>query len=184
MSWTRSIALVAVVCLIAGSSLAFAAGKQDAKRAARVERGAYLVHIMGCGDCHTPGTFYGSPDMERMLSGSEMGWQGPTGIVFAANLTPDMANGLGEWSDEEIIKAIRTGNRPDGRQLAPIMPWMDFSVLTDEDAAAIVAYLRSLKAVAHAVPNPVPLGQKYDGPVLAFPPPSAWDAPRTGEANH
>ena len=184
MTWTRWTAVLALTCCITGATIALAAAKPDKQRAERVKRGAYLVRIMGCNDCHTPGTFYGAPDMQRELAGSEMGWQVPDGVVFASNLTPDLANGLGEWTDDEIIRALRTGIRPDGRQLAPVMPWMNFSALLDADARAIVAYLRQLKPVAHAVPSRIPAGQEYKGPLLVFPPPSAWDAPRSPGGEH
>jgi len=171
---TALTASIAITLIAAGAT--FAAKAKSAKPGT-LERGKYLVTITGCNDCHTPGTFYGAPDMKRMLSGSELGWEGPGGIVFAANLTPDPETGLGKWSDDEIVKAIRTGNRPDGRQLAPMMPWMNYASLTDEDANAIVAYLRSIPPVKHAVPAPVPPGTEFKGSVLRFPPPSAWDAP-------
>lgn len=170
-------ASIAVALISAGATFA---AKSKAAKPSAVERGKYLATIMGCNDCHTPGTFYGAPDFKRMLSGSEMGWEGPGGVVYASNLTPHPETGLGKWSDAEIVKAIRTGNRPDGRQLAPMMPWMNFASLTDDDANAIVAYLRSIPAVEHAVPAPVAAGAEVKGPVLRFPPPSAWDAPRAG----
>lgn len=154
------------------------ATKRGPASEASVARGKYLVSIMACNDCHTPGTFYGAPDAERFLSGSEMGWVGPWGVVYAANLTPEPETGLGKWTAEQIAKAIRTGNRPDGRQLAVVMPWLNFSNLTDDDAMAIANYLKSLKPVAHAVPKPLEPGVEVKGPALAFPPPSAWDAPR------
>jgi cytochrome c553 len=78
--------------------------------------------------------------------------------------------------------AIRSGNRPDGRQLAPAMPWLNYSNLSEPDAMAIAAYLKTLKPVKHAVPKPLPPGAEAKGPVLAFPPPSAWDAPREAAA--
>jgi len=170
------------------ATLAWAAAATPAKPAAparsaeaqkqMVERGRYLVTTMGCGDCHTPGTFYGAPDFTRMLSGSELGWKGPWGVSFAANLTPDTETGLGYWSEDEIVKAFRTGVRNDGTRLLPPMPWQDFAGLTEADAHAIGAFLMSLPAVKHAVPADVPPGKEYAGPVLAFPPPPAWDAPR------
>lgn len=171
----------AALCIasLAGAAIAFAASTKKGGDAARMARGKYLVNVMGCTDCHTPGHFYGAPDMSRFLSGTEMGWAGPWGTVYAANLTSDSETGLGKWSEIEIAKAIRTGNRPDGRQLAPIMPWMNFANLTTPDAMAIAAYLKSLPAVKHAVPAPVAPGGTPTGPVLTFPPPSAWDAPRT-----
>ncbi len=161
-----------------------AAGQAASARAdtASVARGRYLVTIMACNDCHTPGSLYGGPDPERFLAGSEMGWAGPWGVVYAANLTPDPETGLGQWTPEEIAKTIRTGNRPDGRQLAGAMPWLNYSNLTDADGLAIARYLRTLKPVKHTVPKPLAPGAEVKGPVLAFPPPSAWDAPREAAA--
>lgn len=173
-------ATLAALLLPARVPGAAAAAKDNADD--RIAKGKYLVTIMGCNDCHTPGTFYGAPDMERFLSGSELGWVGPWGVVYAANLTPDDETGLGQWTPEQIAKAIRSGNRPDGRQLAPAMPWLNYSALTDSDVLAIAAYLKTLKPVKHAVPKPVEPGGKVEGPVLAFPPPPAWDAPRTTDA--
>jgi hypothetical protein len=163
----------------AGATGKAASGRADT---AGVARGRYLVTIMACNDCHTPGTFYGGPDPERFLAGSEMGWAGPWGVVYAANLTPDPETGLGKWSAEAIARAIRTGNRPDGRQLAAAMPWLDYSNLTDADALAIARYLGTLQPVKHAVPRPLAPGADAKGPLLAFPPPSAWDAPRGAAA--
>ena len=149
---------------------------------ASIARGKYLVAITACSECHTPGSFYGAPDSSRFLSGSEMGWAGRWGIAYAANLTPDSLTGLGRWSAEQISMALRTGNRPDGRQLSAAMPWINFSHLTDGDALAIASYLRSLPAVRHAVPLPLRPGEDVTGSVLGFPPPSAWDAPRNPPA--
>lgn len=178
-------ALVPVTLIAAGLTFAGqTAGAKAAKsgKSSAVDRGKYLVSVMGCTDCHTPGTLYGAPDMSRFLSGSELGWEGPWGVVYAANLTPDTETGLGKWTVEQIAKAIRTGNRPDGRQLAPIMPWMNFAHLTDEDAMAIASYLKTVPAVKHVAPAPVPPGVEVAGSVLRFPPPPAWDAPREGAA--
>ncbi|MEZ5923302.1 MAG: cytochrome c [Hyphomicrobiaceae bacterium] len=121
----------------------------------KVERGKYLVNIGGCFDCHTPGYFFGKPDMGRYLGGSEVGFEIPgMGVFYAPNLTPDAETGLGSWTDEQIIAAFQTGVRPDGRQLAPIMPWQALAKLTKEDAEAIAAYLKSLPAVSNKVPGP------------------------------
>jgi mono/diheme cytochrome c family protein len=121
----------------------------------QVDRGKYLVTLGSCTDCHTPGYFFGKPDMNRFLGGSEVGFEIPgLGIFHGPNLTPDKETGLGGWTDAQIIAAIRTGKRPDGRELAPIMPWHAFAVLTDADVSAIVAYLRSIKPVVNKVPGP------------------------------
>src|SRR5215470_5618644 len=86
-----------------------------------VKRGEYLVHVISCGDCHTPGSLAGKPDMARYLGGSSIGFQiSGLGIFYAPNLTPDAETGLGKWSEADIVTALRTGVRPDGRELAPI----------------------------------------------------------------
>jgi mono/diheme cytochrome c family protein len=91
---------------------------------AQAERGKYPVTIAGCNDCHTPGYFLGKPDFSRALSGSDVGFTIPGfGAFIGRNLTPDEDTGLGNWTDEQIITAFTKGVRPDGRQLAPIMPW-------------------------------------------------------------
>jgi len=148
-----------------------------------VARGKYLVTIAGCNDCHTPGYFYGAPDTTRLLSGSEIGWQTPLGTAYARNITPDSTTGIGTWSSEQIVNAIRTGQRPDGSHvLLPPMPWQDFSHLNDKDAYAIAAYLKTIPAVSHKVPDIVPPGKKATTPVIPFPKPPAWDAPRPTQA--
>lgn len=134
----------------------------------QTQRGEYLVTIMDCNGCHTPGTFLGKPDMERPLAGSEVGFQIPgLGIFHPPNLTPDPETGLGQWSDTDIIKAVRTGVRPDGRQLVPIMPYHSYSKLTDADAQALASYLKSLKPVRNQVPGPVGANEKPLAPYLS-----------------
>jgi len=122
---------------------------------AAIARGKYLVAIAGCNDCHTPGYFLGKPDMTRFLAGSEVGFEIPgLGVFHGPNLTPDKATGLGGWTDAQVVAALQKGERPDGRMLAPIMPWHAFASLTKQDVDAIVAYLRSLTPVANKVPGP------------------------------
>ena len=90
----------------------------------QIERGEYLVSIISCTDCHTPGTFLGNPDMGRQFGGSEVGFEVPgLGVFYGANLTPDNETGLGKWSLEEIATAITTGERPDGRIWPPPCRW-------------------------------------------------------------
>lgn len=135
----------------------------------KAARGAYLVGILGCGDCHTAGAMAGKPDTARLLGGSDVGWQVPgLGVFVGSNLTADKETGLGAWSDAEIVTALRTGVRPDGRQLAPVMPYMGYSRMTEADAAAIVAYLRSLKPVSAKVPGPFGPDEKPTLPYFAL----------------
>jgi mono/diheme cytochrome c family protein len=120
-----------------------------------VARGKYLVSVISCTDCHTPGSFFGKPDMTRYLGGSEVGFEIPgLGVFYGSNLTPDKKTGLGTWTAGQIATAIRTGRRPDGRMLAPVMPYGSFKNLTPEDALAIAAYLKTLPPVRHEVPGP------------------------------
>ena len=136
-----------------------------------VERGKYLVTLGGCNDCHTPGYFFGKPDFGHALSGSDVAFSIPgLGAFPGRNLTPDAETGLGKWSDDEIITALTRGLRPDGRKLAPSMPWRALAALSHEDAEAIVAYLRSIPAVNHAVPGPFKPGETPSLPVFVIVP--------------
>ena len=122
---------------------------------AEIQRGKYLVGIAGCNDCHTPGYFFGQPDMARYLAGSEVGFEIPgLGVFHGPNLTPDKETGLGNWTQEQIVKALQTGQRPDGRELAPIMPWRAFANFSKADVMAIAAYLQNLPAIKNKVPGP------------------------------
>ncbi len=147
-----------------------------------VERGAYLVRLMVCNDCHTPhraGPNGPEPDTSRTLSGHREGevvaapmktdgpwiwggtgtmtaFSGPWGVSFAANLTPDPETGLGNWDAETFIQALRTGRHEGrGRPILPPMPWPFFRQATDEDLRAIFAYLRTLPPVRNKVPQPI-----------------------------
>ena len=135
------------------------------------ERGRYLVEIMLCADCHSPQTEEG-PDLSRALTGG-LGFEVPgLGIFWAPNLTP-AETGLAAWSEEEIVTAVRTGVRPDGRVLAPIMPYRFFASLTDEDASAIAQYLQSVPPAENAVPEPVEPGGTPMAPYLTMVEPPA-----------
>lgn len=120
-----------------------------------VKRGEYLVQIMDCTGCHTPGALSGNPDMDRFLGGADIGFEIPDlGIFYPPNLTPDPETGLGEWSEADIIRATTKGVRPDGRELIPLMPWPSYSGLSRGDAQALAAYLKSLPPVTQQVPGP------------------------------
>lgn len=183
---------LSVAALIAVSVLAVSCGGQKAEKPGDaapggaaatamtpVQRGEVLAYTTGCHDCHTPGTFYGAPNFERQLAGSELGWHGPWGVTYARNLTPDVETGLGGWTDDEIVRALRSGVRKDGSPILPPMPWQNYARLSEEDMGALIAYLRSIPAVKHVVPARIPPGQKPTGPVFSLPPPPAWDAPKT-----
>jgi mono/diheme cytochrome c family protein len=134
--------------------------------------GKYLVGVASCIDCHTPGYFLGKPDFSRNLSGSEVGFDVPgLGIFYGPNLTPDKATGLGNWTDAQIVTALTKGVRPDGRELAPVMPWRAFASLTADDVASMVMFLRTLPVVANKVPGPFGPNDKPTSFVMKVLPP-------------
>ncbi|MGG5823123.1 c-type cytochrome [Falsiroseomonas sp. HW251] len=106
-----------------------------------VARGAYLAGPTAhCMECHTPMLPTGQNDMSRLGAGG-MQFNGPWGISVAANLTP---NGLREWSDAEIERAVRTGVSRNGRQLNPPMAFWAYRSMSAQDMSDLIAYLRSL----------------------------------------
>ena len=149
----------------------------------RAARGKYLVTGIGCNDCHTPlkmGPAGPEPDMARFLSGhpeqlgalkaarpqgawlwagaaTNTAFSGPWGISYAANLTPDQNTGLGIWTEDMFVRALRTGRHMGtSREIMPPMPWTAFRNLSDEDLKSIYAYLRTLKPVVNHVPDGQP----------------------------
>jgi len=114
-----------------------------------IERGGYLVNtIMACGNCHTPIGPDG-PIESKALAGRFLE-KNPAFTAYASNITP--AGPSGAWSDLELKVAIREGLRPDGSVIGPPMPYQAYRGISDDDLDAIVAYLRSVPAVANAVP--------------------------------
>ncbi len=133
------------------------------------ERGRYLASIMDCTGCHTPGALRGQPEPQRALSGSDVGFKLPgLGIFYPPNLTSDALTGLGAWSVDQIVTAVRSGVRPDGRILVPIMPYHSYAVLSDGDAKALAIYLKSLPPVRNAVPPPVGDKDRPPAPYLTL----------------
>jgi len=171
-------ALIAIPwTLLAGSD---PVAKRRSAGPSKVERGKYLVTIMGCNDCHTPfkmGPNGPEPDMTRMLSGHPetmklppppppsgpwiasfagtfTAFSGPWGVSYAANLTPDQNTGLGIWTEEMFLKAVKTGKHMGAaRPIQPPMPWMWLGKATDDDLKAIFAYLKSVPPIANHVPD-------------------------------
>src|SRR5208282_4768558 len=143
--------------LTALGSLPSSASADDAQ----IARGRYLVVIAGCSDCHTPGALLGKPDMNRYLGGSDVGFAIPgAGIFVGQNITPNKETGIGSWTSDQIVTSLRTGKTPEGRDLFPVMPWPALSHLTDEDAQAIAAFLRSIPAVDHKNAGPIGPNEK------------------------
>jgi len=133
-----------------------------------VKRGEYLAAIAACGDCHTPGAMLGTPEMDKKFGGGSVGFQMPDGTFFPPNLTPDKETGLGNWTEEQIVTAFRTGARPDGRILSEVMPYKHwYSQFTDDDALAIAKYLKSLPPNSNKVPGPFGPSETPTGPYMA-----------------
>lgn len=122
---------------------------------ARVERGARLVRTMGCYFCHSPhdASNPGEPVTPgREFSGAEEPYGGLPGRVFAPNLSPDPETGAGNWTDDQFARAIREGIGHDGRALFPMMPYLNFRYMSDEDLASVIVYIRSVPPVRNQVP--------------------------------
>jgi mono/diheme cytochrome c family protein len=129
-------------------------------------RGAYLVNsVMGCTDCHTPvDPTTGAPLLDKYLAGRQP-YEGPWGIVYGGNITPDEETGLGAWTDEEVKRAIISGVGRDGRRLI-LMPWFAYANLTAEDADAVVFYLKN---ALPAVKNQIPAAALNEGFIVMAP---------------
>jgi mono/diheme cytochrome c family protein len=180
---TTAFALTLTATLAAACDTRESAAKAAPDPAAAVARGNYLVTAGACHDCHTPlkmGPNGPERDQERLLSGHPQdlvvppppampeawpyafnttmtAWSGAWGVSFTANLTPDDETGLGTWDAQTFIDTIRNGRHMGkGRKLLPPMPAEMIANYTDEDLAAIFAYLQSLPAVKNKVPAPMP----------------------------
>lgn len=168
-SWKAAVLALALAILVGAALLAAQSLSAGAEHVSGdVARGQYLTSIMDCAGCHTPGALAGKPDPERWLAGSDVGFALPGGgVVYPPNLTPDPETGLGRWSEEDIARAVRQGQSRNGRILVPVMPWPSYSVLTDADARAIAAYLKSVPAVRFAVPRGTRPGERPEAPYVS-----------------
>jgi mono/diheme cytochrome c family protein len=166
-----AVALVAVPLAAQQAANPYPPAKpQAAAPAGSAARGAQLVMLGGCHDCHTPKLPNGEPDMSRPLSGHPenaplapevMGglstnmmltaWRGPWGVTLTRNLTPDRETGIGAWTFEDFRKTLRTGVNPKGEVLLPPMPIPGLQNLPDSDLRAIFAYLKTLKPIHNRV---------------------------------
>lgn len=180
----RNPVLVMLAALGAGAIFilnACQAAKQPLKPEEKVARGKYLVAAFGCSDCHTPmkmGQHGPEPDMSMFLAGhpqkvgklapaklgkgpwvwagnaTNTAYSGPWGISYAFNLTPDEHTGIGIWTEDMFMKAMREGKHfGAGRPIMPPMPWRDIGQLNDEDLSSMFAYLKSLPPTTNQVPD-------------------------------
>jgi mono/diheme cytochrome c family protein len=104
-------------------------------------RGKYVLGAAGGCGCHTE-----KDRQDRMHSGGRR-YDGPFGTVYSTNITPDRQTGIGAWTDDQIIAAIRLGRRPNGERILPVHPFTVFNGMAEEDLRSLVAYLRTLTPV-------------------------------------
>ena len=158
--------LILVAIAMAGGILSIGYGSNNAPRltasrltfeptAARLERGRYIVEGPAhCFQCHSevnweaPGA---QPKAGRKAGGTVFPEKGMEWLV-APNISPDPETGSGKWTDEQFARAIREGIGHDGRRLFPMMPYMNFREMSDEDLASVVVYVRSLEPVSNRLP--------------------------------
>ena len=124
-----------------------------------LKRGRYLVHAQMCGICHTqtnPIGIYRGDDF-YLAGGMRVGVY-PHGVYIACNLTSDDETGLGNWTEDQIVTALRTGRSPEQLLNSWAMIWAFFHGLSDDDAVAIARYLRSRLAMGNYIPPPLHYG--------------------------
>jgi mono/diheme cytochrome c family protein len=124
----------------------------------RLARGSYLVNqVLACGACHT-GREHGQPLVEpertdAFLGGGNLYTQKGFGTLWVPNISADGDTGIGRWKDDEVLRALRDGVLPDEGFMTPIMPFAAYQHLSDEDARAVVTYLRSVPGYRQAKPR-------------------------------
>lgn len=122
-----------VVCTLSGAT--------QADQAA-IDRGKYIFDAAGCFACHTD-TKGGRPT----LSGGPA-LQTPFGTFYAPNITPDPRHGIGRWSDQDFIRALREGVSPDGRHYYPVFPYTSYTKASERDLLDLKSYIFAQPPVA------------------------------------
>ena len=145
-----------------------------------LEHGRYLVEtVAGCGNCHTPRLADGNPDNSKNLAGAFV-IEEPVFKAYARNITPDMETGIGSWTEDQIVDAIRNARKPDGTFMGPPMSFGWYKNMSDTDVRAIAKYVMSVPAVRNEVPAStftIPGGPPANiyGPIVT----SVPDVPKT-----
>ncbi len=158
--------------------------------ASRLERGRYLVeNVAHCFFCHSDVDWAAEgapPKAGKAGAGTVFPDENLPFLVVASNITPDRETGAGEWSDEDFGRAIREGIGRDGRRLFPVMPYELYRGMSDQDLAAVIAYLRSMAAVRNELPKtelPEPVKQAlppHQPLTQPVPPPDPSDQVKRG----
>jgi mono/diheme cytochrome c family protein len=155
----RSLAAVLVVAALGGCTGKYVrptTAERIEPTAALTERGNYLVNqVAACGACHTPridGSWAAGERTDAYLAGGQVIDDRSQGLrVVMPNITPDVGTGIGAWTDDQVLRAIRDGVRADGALLMPPMPFDTWRRLADDDGRAIVAFLHGVPPVKNAV---------------------------------
>lgn len=147
--------------LLAASMCAFA--QQPKKTDPQITRGRYLVMIGGCNDCHTPGYAEsgGKTPEAQWLTGDVLGWRGPWGTTYPANLRLYMQ----DLKEDQWVKEARTFTT------RPPMPWFNLHAMSVRDLRAVYRYIRHLGPAGKPAPAFVPPAQTPAGPYIQFPQP-------------
>jgi mono/diheme cytochrome c family protein len=142
---------------------------------AHLERGKYLTeHVVGCVACHTQRDwtkFAGPIKPELTGSGNALFDLGPAGKVYSKNITPA---GIGAWTDGELLRAVTQGVSKDGTPLFPVMPYPHFGRMSEDDVHAVLAYIRSLKAIESPAPPARQLSFPLNFIVRTIPAPNTY----------
>ena len=169
LGFSVSQGILVLLLLILGELAHAAVASQPGRMqdAAAVQRGRYLVQIGGCNDCHTQGyaESSGAIDEQRWLLGSSLGWRGPWGTTYPANLRLAVQN----LSENQWLVLARS-------QWRPPMPWFNLRVMNDDDLGAIYRYIRHLGPAGDQAPAYVPADRKPTTPVVTFAPPPSKHA--------
>ncbi|WP_224982532.1 hypothetical protein [Geomonas agri] len=154
--------VTAALAMLASSHSSLAAQGKTADSKA-IERGRYLVRIGGCNDCHTSGYALGTGKIaeEHWLTGDQLGWKGPWGTTYPANLRTFIP----QMSERQWIDFARS------TETRPPMPWYDLRAMSKEDLRAIYRYVKAAGARGDAAPTYVPPGEEPKGPYILFPTP-------------
>ena len=147
---------------LASGSILVCATASAAEPSPEAARGRYLVQIAGCNDCHTEGYAManGAIEESRWMTGDALGWRGPWGTTYAANLRLSAAG----KSEAEFVALARS-------PLRPPMPFFNIRAMTDADVKAIYAYLKHLGPAGKPAPAYLPPDKEPAGPYVTFPAP-------------
>ena len=175
-NFVRQSTSIAMVLLLLGAMLGALCGNANAADP-QIERGKYLVSVLPCTDCHTPGTFLGKPDMTRYLGGSEVGFEVPgLGVFYEARTNPDKETGLGNWTMEmcdcDPLPVRGRWSRPRSAYASrvvqePFTRWFGCARL-------IAAYLKTLPPIKNKVPGPFGASEKPTSFVYQVLPPNKY----------